>query len=129
MAPLGSEVMTTSASVTASAPVSNTFAPVASAAAFRSATGSKPRTANPPATRFAAIGPPMLPSPKNAIVVISSSLPSLRWPKMSLLGRRPRPGGFGPADDDPHYFVGSLEDSMHPQVADDLLQSILAQIA
>ena len=73
MAPLGSEVITTSASATASAPVSKTLAPLSSAAAFNAGTGSNPRTVCPAATRLAAIGPPMLPSPRNAIVAIVGS--------------------------------------------------------
>ena len=68
MSPLGSEVITTSASATASAPLSNTWAPLSAAAAFSAGTGSKPRTVWPAATRLAAIGPPMWPNPKNAIV-------------------------------------------------------------
>ena len=60
----------------------------------------------------------MWPNPKNATV---SSL--------SLLCRRAGPGRFGPTDDHAHDFVGSLEDAVHPQIADDLLQPVLAQVA
>ena len=69
-APLGSEVITTSASSTAWAALSKIWAPLLAATSFAAGTGSKPRTVCPAATRFAAIGPPMWPRPKNAIVVI-----------------------------------------------------------
>ena len=72
MSPLGSMVMTTSASATASAALSNTATPLAAAAVAAAGTGSKPRTVWPAATRFADIGPPMLPSPRNAMVVMAS---------------------------------------------------------
>src|SRR6195952_2333595 len=112
--------MTTSAPATASAPESKTLTPLASAASFKAGTGSKPRTVWPAVTRLAAIRPPLLPSPRNAMVVIDLEPFCLRG--------SPRPSGFSPADDHPHDFVGSLEDSMHPQIADDLLQPVLAQV-
>src|SRR5579875_2536325 len=112
-------VITTSAARTASAALPNTVAPLASAAAIAAGAGSKPRTACSPATRFAAIGPPILPRPRNAIVVKLSA----------LLCAGAYPGGFSPADDHPHDLVGALQDAVHPQVAHDLFQTILAQIA
>ena len=45
-----------------------------------------------------------------------------------LLGSGARPGGLGSADDHPHDFVGPLQDAVHPQIAHDLLQTVLAQI-
>src|SRR5215218_8251568 len=108
--------MTTSASATAAAPVSKTLAPLSSAAAFNAGTGSNALTVRPAATRLAAIGPPMLPSPRNAMFM----------PRPFL--RRADTGGFGPTDDHTHDFIGSLEDSMYPQVADDLLETVLIQI-
>src|SRR3984893_5630654 len=111
-------VITTSPSATASAPLPKTCTPLSAAADEAAGTGSKPRTVCPAATRFAAIGPPMLPRPRNAIVVICGS-------SLSLL----HPGGLGAADHHPHDLVGSLENSVHAQVADDLLQSVLSQIA
>src|ERR1700730_4861981 len=116
--PVRRMVITTSPSATASAPLPKTCTPLSAAADEAEGTGSKPRTVCPAATRFAAIGPPMLPRPRNAIVVICGS-------SLSLL----HPGGLGAADHHPHDLVGSLENSVHAQVADDLLQSVLSQIA
>jgi len=79
MSPFGSIVMTTSASVTASAVLSNTVAPLAAAAAAAAGTGSNPRTVCPALIRFADIGPPMLPKPRKAIVK-SSVISDLRQP-------------------------------------------------
>src|SRR3984893_4841164 len=129
MSPLGSDVITTSASATASAPLSKTCAPFSAAAAFSAATGSKPRTVCPAATRFAAIGPPMWPNPKNATVLTRDPPSLLAESSSGLLCGCAGPGGLGPADDHAHDFVGSLEDSVHPQVADDLLQPVLAEVA
>src|SRR5208283_1391050 len=111
-------VMTTSASATASAALSKTATLFAAAAAAAAGTGSNPRTTWPAATRFAAMGAPMLPRPKKAMVVMVAFLDG---------GSQPR--GLGPTDDHPHDFVGPFQDSMHPQVADDLLETILAQVA
>src|SRR5271163_45211 len=111
-------VMTTSASATASAAVSNTEAPLAAAAAAAVGTGSNPRTIWPAPIKFADIGAPMLPNPRNAMVVI-----------VTFLSGGAEPCGFGPTDDHSHDFVGPFQDSMHPQIADDLLEAILAQIA
>src|SRR5271169_191397 len=111
-------MMTTSASATASAAVSNTEAPLAAAAAAAVGTGSNPRTIWPAPIKFADIGAPMLPNPRNAMVVI-----------VTFLSGGAEPCGFGPTDDHSHDFVGPFQDSMHPQIADDLLQTILAQIA
>src|SRR3984893_13911850 len=118
-------VITTSASATACAPLSNTAAPLSAAAALAAGTGAKPRTVCPALTRFAAIGPPMSPRPRNAIVVICA-------PSLSLLASAPwrlHPGGLGAADHHPHDLVGSLENSVHPQVTDDLLQSVLSEVS
>src|ERR1700730_17564194 len=127
-------VITTSPSATASAPLPKTCTPLSAAADEAAGTGSKPRTVCPAATRFAAIGPPMLPMPRNAIVVICGSSPSLlaSAASLSLLASaacRLHPGGLGAADHHPHARVGSLENSVHAEVADDLLQSVLSQIA
>src|ERR1700721_805190 len=52
------------------------------------------------------------------------------WPSaLALLRADARPGGFGSADDHPHDFVGSLQDAVHPEIAHDLLQTVLAKIA
>src|ERR1700761_8400445 len=118
MSPLGSIVMTTSACAAASAALPNTSMPADAAVATAVGTGSNPRTVWPALTRFADIGPPMLPKPRKAIEVIAA-----------FLSGRAEPCGLGPADDDPHDLVGALEDSMHPQVAHDLFQTILAQVA
>src|SRR5271166_1658370 len=104
--------MTTSASAAASAALSNTQAPPAAAAA--AGTGSNPRTLWPAPTRFADIGAPMLPNPRNAMVVI-----------VTFLSGGAEPRGLGPTDDHAHDFVGPFQDSMHPQIADDLLQTVL----
>ena len=40
--------------------------------------------------------------------------------------RRAGPGRRGPPDHHAHDFVGALQDSVHPQIADDLLQPVLA---
>src|ERR1700724_2526708 len=129
-------VITTSPCTTASAPLPKTCTPLSAAAELAAGTGSKPRTVCPAATRFAAIGPTMLPRPRNAIVVICASSPSLlaSAASPSVLGSAVspsvlRPGGLGAADHHPHDLVGSLENSVHAQVADDLLQSVLSQIA
>ncbi len=50
----------------------------------------------------------------------------LLWPSYAPAAD---PGGLGPADDHPHDFVGSLEDAVHPQIADDLLQTVLPKVA
>src|SRR3979409_1130848 len=129
MSPLGNEVITTSASEAACATLSKISAPLSAAASASAATGSKPRTVCPAATRFAAIGPPMWPNPKNATVLT-------RYPPWLLAeSSSGRLCGYAslcrlvPADDHAHDFVGSLEDSVHPQVADDLLQPVLAEVA
>src|SRR5271170_6911471 len=114
--------MTTSASATASAALSNTLAPLAAAAVAAAGTGSNPRTVWPAVIRFTDIGPPMLPSPRKAILK-SSDIGA------PLLRGRAEPRGLGTADDHPHDLVGTFQNSMHPQVSDDLLQTILAQVA
>src|SRR4030088_2936732 len=124
MSPLGSDVITTSASTTASAPVSKTGAPLSAAAAFNAATGSKPRTVCPAATRFAAIGPPMWPNPKNATVLTRYPPWLLAESSSVLLCACAGLCGLGPADDHAHACVDSLEDSVHPQFADHLLQPV-----
>ena len=58
---------------TASGPLSKVVAPCSRAACAAAGTGSKPCTVCPAAMRLAAIGPPMWPSPRNAIVAISVS--------------------------------------------------------
>src|ERR1700736_5175981 len=118
-------VITTSPCATASAALPKTWTPSPAAAELAAGTGSKPRTVCPAATRFVAIGPPMLPRPRNAIVLICASSPSL----LASAASRLHPGGLGAADHHPHDLVGSLEDSVHPQIPDDLLQPVLAQIA
>src|SRR6204780_1211822 len=122
MSPFGSMVMTTSALATASAALSNTSTPLEVAAATAAGTGSNPRTPGPALARFADIGPPMLPNPRNAIWVIVE-------PFLNGGLRRSEPRGLGPADDHPHDFVGAFQDSVHPKVADDLFQTVLAQVA
>ena len=107
MSPFGSMVITTSVPATASAALSNTATPTAVAAATAAGTGSNPRTLCPAATRFADIGPPMLPNPRNAIWVIFE--PFLNG---GLRGSEPR--GLGPTDDHPHDFVGAFQNSVHP---------------
>src|SRR6201991_1062813 len=118
MSPLGSMVITTSASATASAALSKTSTPPSAAVAAAAGTGSKPRTVWPAPSRFADIGPPMFPSPRKAIEVIAA-----------FLNGGPESAGLGATDDHPHDFVGPLENSVHPKVADDFLQTILAQVA
>src|SRR3984893_4941630 len=118
-------VITTSPSATASAPLPKTCTPLSAAADEAAGTGSKPRTVCPALTRFAAIGPPMLPRPRNAIVLICGSSLSL----LASAACRLHPGGLGAADHHPHDLVGSLENSVHPQIPDDLLQPVLTQIA
>src|SRR6476646_2097087 len=115
-------VITTSASATASAPLSNTLAPFSAAARAAAATGSNPRTACPAATRLAAMGPPMLPRPRNATVLLIGE------PLLCLLCRRPRAGRRGATDDDAHALVGAFQDPVHPQIPDDLLEPVLAQV-
>src|ERR1700722_19411483 len=122
MSPFGSIVMTTSALATASAALSNTSTPLDSAAATAAGTGSNPRTLWPAVTRFADIGPPMLPNPRNAIRVICE-------PFLHAGLRSSEPRGLGAADDHPHDFVGAFQDSVNPEVADDLFQTILAKVA
>src|SRR3981189_2902050 len=126
MSPLGSDVITTSASATASVPLSETCAPLSEKAPFIAATGSKPRTVCPAATRFAAIGRPCGPTPRT-----QSSTSGLLCGCAGTGGPCRFAGSArgSPTDDHAHDFVGSLEDSMHPKIADDLLQPILAQIA
>src|SRR5271166_799585 len=111
-------VMTTSASATASAALSNTSTPLVAAAVAAAGTGSNPRTVWPAPSRFADIGPPMLPRPRNAIEVIAA-----------FLSVGAEPCGLGPADDHPHDFVGPFQDSVHPKIANDLFQTILAQVS
>src|SRR5687768_9847685 len=120
MSPLGSEVITTSASATAAVPVSKVLTPLAAAFSRNSGTRSKPWTVCPPATRLAAIGPPILPSPRKATVLISAYL--------SLAGGLGA-GGFRPADDHAHDLVGPLKDAVHPQIPDDFLQPVLLEVA
>src|ERR1700758_2639443 len=118
-------VITTSPSAAASAPLPKTRTPLSAAAAAAAGTGSKPRTVCPAATRLADIGPPMWPRPRNAIVLICCSSISL----LASAACRLHPGGLGATDHHPHDLVGSLENSVHPQVTNDLLQSVLSQIS
>src|SRR5215470_6327310 len=73
--PAGSMVTTTSAPFTAPAAVSAITAPSLFAWLREASTRSKATTLWPALTRLAAIGPPMLPRPMNAIVAISLVLP------------------------------------------------------
>src|SRR6202011_4741108 len=68
--PAGSMVITTSASLTASAALAAIATPSAFAVSSDAGTRSKPRTLWPALTRLAAIGPPMLPRPMNAMLVM-----------------------------------------------------------
>src|SRR5207253_215923 len=68
--PAGSMVITTSASFTESAALAATVTPSALAWSSRPCTRSKPKTLWPALTRLAAIGPPILPSPMNAMCAI-----------------------------------------------------------
>src|SRR5712691_1792748 len=74
--PAGSIVITTSAPFTALTALSAITAPSAFACLREASTKSKPVTLSPALTRLAAIGPPMLPSPMNAMLAMSSSLRS-----------------------------------------------------
>ncbi len=74
--PAGNMVMTTSASATASRAEAATAMPSASACAHEAGTRSKPTTRCCALTRLAAMGPPMLPRPMKAMVVIARVRPS-----------------------------------------------------
>jgi len=74
--PAGSMVITTSAPCTAATELSATPAPSALACARDASTRSNAVTWWPALTRLAAIGPPILPRPMNAMFAMSSSL---RW--------------------------------------------------
>ena len=75
--PAGNMLMMTSASDTASSAEVATEAPSAASAAHASGTKSKTVSVCPAAIRFLAMGPPILPSPKNAIcAIIYSGNPS-----------------------------------------------------
>ena len=75
--PAGNILIITSASDTASSADVATKAPSAASAAHASATRSKTVSVCPAAIRFLAMGPPILPSPKNAIcAMIYSGNPS-----------------------------------------------------
>src|ERR1700710_2958296 len=96
-------VTTTSAFRTASAPDAATVTPVAAAASRSAGSRSKAVTWWPAFTRFAAIGPPMLPSPTTAtrrgVVGAEEALvveSVLVWLLSMRLGGR-RGGGGGPA--------------------------------
>ena len=69
--PAGSMVMITSAPFTASVALAATVTPSALACAREASTRSKPVTLWPALTRLAAMGPPILPRPMNAMLVIS----------------------------------------------------------
>src|SRR3982075_1781845 len=69
--PAGSIVITTSAAFTAAAALSAMAAPSAFAWLREASTRSKPVTLSPALTRLAAIGPPMLPRPMNAMFAIA----------------------------------------------------------
>src|ERR1043166_2796699 len=69
--PAGSIVITTSAPFTEAAALPATATPSDFAWSSRPCTRSKPSTLCPALTRLAAIGPPILPSPMNAMCVIS----------------------------------------------------------
>ena len=79
----GTIVITTSASRTAEATSSAPRPPFSTSSLTFSGLRLYPTTSNPALTRFAAIGPPMIPSPMNATVVIAR--PSSH-PKESALG-------------------------------------------
>src|ERR1041385_527729 len=68
--PAGSMVITTSAPLTEAAALPATVTPSVLAWSSRPCTRSKPETFCPALTRLAAIGPPMLPSPMNAMCAI-----------------------------------------------------------
>src|ERR1019366_8374447 len=68
--PAGSMVMTTSAPFTAPTELSAIAAPSALACAREASTRSNATTLWPALTRLAAIGPPILPSPINAMLVM-----------------------------------------------------------
>ena len=70
--PAGSMVMTVSAPFTAAAALSAMVAPSLLAWFFEASTRSKAMTLWPALTRLAAIGPPILPRPMNAIFAISN---------------------------------------------------------
>jgi hypothetical protein len=71
--PAGSMVTTTSASATASRAEPATLTPSALACSQEAGTRSKPTTRCCALTRFAAIGPPILPRPMNAMLVMNVS--------------------------------------------------------
>src|SRR6476469_7230237 len=73
--PAGSIVITTSAPFTAAAALSAIAAPSALAWLREASTKANPVTLSPALTRLAAIGPPMLPRPMNAIFAIVWSPP------------------------------------------------------
>ena len=77
--PAGSIVMTTSAPFTAATALSAIAAPSALAWLREASTRSNAITLWPALTRLAAIGPPMLPRPMNAMLAIFSSLRSGRF--------------------------------------------------
>src|SRR3954452_21799913 len=111
-------VMTTSASFTAATALAMTTTPCSRATARFSGIRSKPCTACPALTRFAAIGLPILPRPRKAIVVIVS-LPELLASAADQ----------GARDDEAHDFVGAFEDLVHPEIAHQLLDAVIMQIA
>ena len=71
--PAGSMVITTSAPFTAATELSAISAPSALACAREASTRSNAVTVWPPLTRLAAIGPPILPKPMNAMLAMSIS--------------------------------------------------------
>src|SRR5271165_2590375 len=64
-------VTTASASATALRALAAMVTPAAAAVVFAASTRSKPATEWPALTRLAAIGPPMLPRPRNAILAMT----------------------------------------------------------
>ena len=70
----GSMLITTSAPATAAAGSAATATPSASTVLSSSGTRSKAVTVWPALTRLAAIGPPMLPTPKNPMFILFSFL-------------------------------------------------------
>src|SRR6202453_3252878 len=139
--PAGNIVIATSARDTASTALAAMATPSLAAESRKAATTSKPSTSCPALTRLAAIGPPMLPRPMNAMVVmnvscvLSFSRPcGRRWreaPDEGSLAKRPSPqpspaksgrGGLTPPDhlardDHAHDFVGPFEDLVDAQIA------------
>src|SRR5690606_4826146 len=76
MAPSGSIEITTSAPSTAACSVAAALHPSLTACCTEAGTRSNARTEKPALTRLAAIGPPMLPNPKNATVLVMPCSPS-----------------------------------------------------